>query len=289
MSGHRNPVSMVIATDPHKASWTARGRPALQPVADDPSPGQPRRLPRGLRRFASRWPNTIWAIEGATGLGAALTPGSPPTGSPSSTYPRSSPPVSGCSPPATAASTTRPTPSVGIAARTATRFNTAAADGAIAALRRSSSTATTWSRPAPKPSTASTSCSPTSPRPVRAVTSPLSGPPNSFGIRPRDAAGKTLRTLAADLVTEVRQLDRRITKAAADIQAAITESEDTRPALLYPGKAGIRRRGRRGGRVVEGTPLLRAQASKGPRGFESHPLRQPQRAAAKCCECRGVH
>ena len=34
------------------------------------------------------------------------------------------------------------------------------------------------------------------------------------GIRPRDAAGKTLRSLAADLVTEVRQLDRRITKAA---------------------------------------------------------------------------
>src|SRR5690606_4129923 len=32
-------------------------------------------------------------------------------------------------------------------------------------------------------------------------------------------------------------------------------------------------RRRRGGRVVEGTPLLRAQAPKGPRGFESHPLR----------------
>ena len=31
---------------------------------------------------------------------------------------------------------------------------------------------------------------------------------------------------------------------------------------------------RRGGRVVEGTPLLRAQTSKASRGFESHPLRQ---------------
>jgi len=47
------------------------------------------------------------------------------------------------------------------------------------------------------------------------------------GIRPRDAAGKTLPSLAADLVTEVGQLDRRITKAAAAIQAAVTESGTT--------------------------------------------------------------
>lgn len=47
------------------------------------------------------------------------------------------------------------------------------------------------------------------------------------GILPRDTAGKTLRSLAADLVTEVRQLDRRITKAAADIRAAVTESGTT--------------------------------------------------------------
>ena len=45
--------------------------------------------------------------------------------------------------------------------------------------------------------------------------------------------------------------------------------------LHYAAKAGIRRGGRRGGRVVEGTPLLRAQTSKASRGFESHPLRQP--------------
>jgi transposase len=34
------------------------------------------------------------------------------------------------------------------------------------------------------------------------------------GIRPRDTAGKTLRGLATDLVSEIRQLDRRIAKAA---------------------------------------------------------------------------
>ena len=47
------------------------------------------------------------------------------------------------------------------------------------------------------------------------------------GIRPRDAAGKTLRSLAADLVAEIRQLDRRIAKAAADIQTAVTDSGTT--------------------------------------------------------------
>src|SRR3569833_1295833 len=40
------------------------------------------------------------------------------------------------------------------------------------------------------------------------------------------------------------------------------------------GNPGLRRAGRRGGRVVEGTPLLRAQTPKGSRGFETHPLRQ---------------
>ena len=46
-------------------------------------------------------------------------------------------------------------------------------------------------------------------------------------IRPRDTAGKTLRCLATDLVAEIRQLDRRIAKAAADIQTAVTASGTT--------------------------------------------------------------
>jgi transposase len=47
------------------------------------------------------------------------------------------------------------------------------------------------------------------------------------GIHPRDAAGKTLRSLAADLVTEIRQLDRHIAKAAGDIQTAVSASGTT--------------------------------------------------------------
>ena len=51
------------------------------------------------------------------------------------------------------------------------------------------------------------------------------------GVRPRDAAAKTLRALAMDLVSEVRQLDRRIAKAANDIQMAVSASGATLTAL----------------------------------------------------------
>ena len=47
------------------------------------------------------------------------------------------------------------------------------------------------------------------------------------GVRPRDPAAKTLRALAMDLVSEVRQLDRRIAKAANDIQMAVSASGTT--------------------------------------------------------------
>src|SRR4029078_12143875 len=47
------------------------------------------------------------------------------------------------------------------------------------------------------------------------------------GIRPRDTAGKTLRGLATDLISETRQLDARIAKAAADTQTAVTASGTT--------------------------------------------------------------
>ena len=63
---------VVIAVDPHKPSWTAAAvDAALQPL-------DTLRVPvssdgyRQLRRFARRWPNATWAIEGAGGLGAPL-------------------------------------------------------------------------------------------------------------------------------------------------------------------------------------------------------------------------
>jgi len=64
---------VVIAIDPHKASWTAvAAGQRLQPLATirvEVNHGGYRKL----RRFASRWSHAVWAIEGATGLGACLT------------------------------------------------------------------------------------------------------------------------------------------------------------------------------------------------------------------------
>lgn len=51
-------------------------------------------------------------------------------------------------------------------------------------------------------------------------------------VRPRDAASKTLRALAVDLISEVRQLDRRIAKVAVDIQTAV-EACGTTLTQLY--------------------------------------------------------
>jgi hypothetical protein len=64
---------VVIAIDPHKASWTAAVVDASsQPVATIRVPVS-RDGYRALRRFADRWPDPTWAIEGASGLGAPLT------------------------------------------------------------------------------------------------------------------------------------------------------------------------------------------------------------------------
>ena len=63
---------VVIAVDPHKASWTAAAvSAALAPLATITvqvgAPGY-----RQLRRFAERWPAVMWAIEGASGPGGPL-------------------------------------------------------------------------------------------------------------------------------------------------------------------------------------------------------------------------
>jgi len=64
---------VMIAVDPHKRSWTAAAVDArLQPLATVRVPVS-RDGYRDLLRFARRWPDTAWAIEGASGLGAPLT------------------------------------------------------------------------------------------------------------------------------------------------------------------------------------------------------------------------
>jgi transposase len=64
----KTPERVVIAIDPHKASWTAAVVDASsQPVATI-RVAVSREGYRALRRFARRWPDPTWAIEGASGL-----------------------------------------------------------------------------------------------------------------------------------------------------------------------------------------------------------------------------
>ena len=64
---------VVIAIDPHKASWTAAAvDESLQPLAGIRVPVS-REGYRTMRCFARTWKATTWAIEGATVLGSTLT------------------------------------------------------------------------------------------------------------------------------------------------------------------------------------------------------------------------
>lgn len=64
---------VVIAVDPHKASWTAAAVTASQQPVATLRVAVSAAGYQQLRRFADRWPQASWAIEGAGGLGAPLT------------------------------------------------------------------------------------------------------------------------------------------------------------------------------------------------------------------------
>lgn len=158
---------IVIAVDPHKASWTAvavDGRLQLLGTVRVPvgAAGY-----RQLRRFARTWPQARWAIEGAGGLGAPLTARLADQG------------IAVIDVPAKLARRVRllsaghgrktdeaDTLSVGIAAQTADRLHIARVDEAIAALRTLiEHREDLVRRPARRPSTGCTPCSPSSSTP----------------------------------------------------------------------------------------------------------------------------
>ncbi len=69
MSDH---VEVVIAIDPHKASWTAAAVDARHRLLGEIRVPASRAGYRDLRRFARAWPAASWAIEGVQGLGQPL-------------------------------------------------------------------------------------------------------------------------------------------------------------------------------------------------------------------------
>lgn len=220
---------VMIAVDPHKGSWTAAAVDAsLQPLATVRVPVS-RDGYRALRRFARRWPHAQWAIEGAGGLGAPLT---------ARLHTDS---IEVINVPAKLAARVRllstghgrksddaDAVAVGIAALTSGTLNTAEINAATTALRA----VVEHRDDLVKTRTQTVN------RLHVVLTNLVSGgAPRELtadhaaellrGVRPRDTAGKTLRALGVDLIGEVRQLDRRIAKAADDIETAVIASGTT--------------------------------------------------------------
>ena len=220
---------VVIAADPHKASWTAAVvNSSLQPLAmlrvSVSAAGY-----RALRRFAGRWPQASWAIEGAGGLGAPLATrlsgdGIAVVDVPAKLAARVRLLSRGHGRKTDAADAT----SVGIAALSATGLHTVEIDEAVIALRAlvehrddlvKTRTQTinrlhvllTQLIPAGAPTGLS----------AQAAAQLLRT------VRPRTPMLRTLRALANELIGEIRRLDRRITATATEITTAVAASGST--------------------------------------------------------------
>jgi transposase len=184
---------------------------------------------RALRRFARRWPDPTWAIEGASGLGAPLTARLRGDG------------VDVVDVPAKLAARVRilstghgrknddaDAVSVGIAARSARTLTSVTVEGTVTALHaivdHRDDLVKTRTQTVNRLHVVLTNLIPAGAK--RDLTADQASE-LLRRIRPRDTAGKTLRGLAVDLVTEIRHLDRRIARAVADIQAAVTASGTT--------------------------------------------------------------
>jgi transposase len=217
---------VVIAVDPHKASWTAAVVTAsLQPVATLRVPVSAAGYQQ-LRRFADRWPQASWAIEGAGGLGAPLTAWLSEDGIvvvdvPAKLAARVRLLSTGHGRKSDAADAT----SVGIAALTATGLNTLVIDETALALRAlvdhrddlvqaRTQTVNRLHRlliqliPAGAPQRLSAD-----------TAAELLGTVN-----PQTLMLRTLHALANDLISEIRRLDERISATTAQITTAVDTS-----------------------------------------------------------------
>lgn len=220
---------VVIAIDPHKASWTAAAVDAsLRPLDTIRAPVT-RDGYRSLQRFARTWRANMWAIEGAHGMGAPLTAQLARDG------------VNVVDVPAKLAARVRllstghgrknddaDALSVGIAALNAGHLTTVTIDDAATALRaiveHREDLVKTRTQTFNRLHVLLTKLSPGG---VSGTMTAERAATLLRTIRPRDAAAKALRALAVDIVSDVRHLDRRISKAAGDIDSAVTASGTT--------------------------------------------------------------
>jgi transposase len=215
---------VVIAVDPHKASWTAAAvDSALRPLATIRVPVSHAGYQQ-LRRFAARWPTAVWAIEGAGGLGAPLASRLSDAG------------IAAVDVPAKLATRVRMLStghgrknddadalSVGIAAHSAPGLRSAVVEDAIIVLRalveHRDDVVHTRTQTVNRLHVLLTQLLPGgAPRQLDADTAARL----LRTVRPRASGPRTLRRLAAELVTEIRHLDRRIATATTDISTDIS-------------------------------------------------------------------
>lgn len=230
MSGMKVPAQpVVIAVDPHKASWTAAAVGAALAPLDTLRAPVSRQGYRQLRRFAARWPGASWAIEGASGLGAPLAALLAKDG------------IVAADVPAKLATRVRmlstghgrknddaDAVSVGIAALTAPGLRSATVEQAILALRalveHRDDVVRTRTQTVNRLHVLLTQLLPGgAPRSLTAdIAAQL-----LRGVRPREAGPRALRRIAAELTAEIRHLDRRIDTTTNDISAAVAASATT--------------------------------------------------------------
>lgn len=228
------PRGVVIAVDPHKASWTAVVVTAALAPAGELRVEANRAGYRQLRRFAAAWKDVRWAIEGAAGLGAPLaerlhaddiTVVDVPAKLArrvrllSTGHGRKSDPADALS--------------VGIAAWSAPALRTVEIDQAIAALRalteHRDDLVRTRTQLVNRLHVLVVKLVPTGL--ARGLTAD-SAAEALRRVRPRDPLGRTLRALAVDLVAELRRLDRRIADTTQALSDAVTVSGSTLTGLL---------------------------------------------------------
>jgi transposase len=220
---------VVVAVDPHKASWTAAVvDESLQVLATLRVPVS-RTGYRDLRRFARQWRKAGWAIEGAAGLGAPLTnrlqaDGVAPVDVPAKLAAR----VRLLSTGHGRKSDEADAVSVGIAALNTSRLRSVEVDEAVVALRA----VVEHRDDLVKQRTQNVN------RLHVLLTRVIAGgaPTNLTaddaarllrGVRPATSIQVTLRALAVDLVAETRRLDTRILAADKQITAAVTATGST--------------------------------------------------------------
>jgi transposase len=220
---------VVIAVDPHKASWTAVAVDTrLQPLATV-RVAVNRDGYRTLQRFARRFPQAFWAIEGAAGLGAPLRDRLAADG------------IEILDVPAKLARRVRMLStghgrktdeadalSVGIAALTATRLNSAQTDETITALRALTEHRDDLVRARTQTvNRLHALLAHLVPAGVARQLTADSAAAALRTVRPRAVLARTLRQLAVELLTELRRLDRRIAGSTEVVAAAVAASGST--------------------------------------------------------------